>query len=115
MPSPPLIAVILCAVFIAAWQLVPHPAIIVVAGLAPLAIYGVLKQPFIIILTFVIFSFCRIHEAFPFLNPLKIPQLLALAALFALAWHMVISGKIKPFWDKTLTWIAGLPQASETS
>ena len=101
----PLIAIVLCGLFAAAWWLLPHPIVIIAACLAPLAIYGVLKLPFIIILSFVIFSFCRIHEAFPFLNPLRIPQLLALSALFALGWHIVVTGKIKPFWDDTFNWV----------
>lgn len=101
----PWVALSLCALLAIAWWLLPHPLVIVIAGLSPLAIYGVLRLPFVIILSFVIFSFCRIHEAFPFLNPLKIPQLLALGALFALGWHIVITGKIQPYWDKSFSWI----------
>lgn len=96
-------AVSLSLLCLALWKLIPHPLIIIIVGLLPLGIFGVLRLPFVVILTFVIFSFCRIHEAFPALNPLRIPQLLALAALFALGWHMVITGHIKPFWDSTLT------------
>ncbi|WP_082354168.1 O-antigen ligase family protein [Marinagarivorans algicola] len=101
----PWVALALCGLFTGAWWLLPHPILIVIAGLAPLAIYGVLRLPFVIVLSFVIFSFCRIHEAFPFLNPLKIPQLLALGSLFALGWHIVVTGKIQPFWDKSLDWV----------
>lgn len=101
----PWVALMLCGLFTGVWWLLPHPILIIIAGLVPLAIYGVLRLPFVIVLSFVIFSFCRIHEAFPFLNPLKIPQLLALGSLFALGWHIVVTGKIQPFWDKSLHWV----------
>lgn len=97
------IAILLATLFTLAWSLLPNPFIIIILCLLPLCIFGVLKLPFIVILGFVIFSFCRIHEAFPFLNPLKLPQLLALAALFALAWHFFITAKIQPFWDRSCT------------
>lgn len=99
------LAISMAVIAIGLWLVIPHPLVVLAVGLAPLAIYGVLKLPFIVILCFVIFSFCRIHEAFPFLNPLRLPQLLALAALFALGWHFLVTGKIKPFWDKAMTFV----------
>ena len=101
-----IIAISIALLAVGLWLVVPHPLVVLVVGLAPLAIYGVLRLPFIVILVFVIFSFCRIHEAFPFLNPLRLPQLLALAALFALGWHYLVTGQIQPFWDKAMSWVS---------
>ena len=96
--------ILLCAALGMVWNLVPHPLIIMIAGLAPLAIIGVLYMPFMVCLGFIIFSFFRIHEAFPFLMPFKIPLLLALASLAALGWHLVITRKISPFITTELKW-----------
>ena len=60
----------------------PHPIILIMIGLIPFALWGMVNFSFYIVLSFVIFSFFRIHEVFPFLEPLKLPLLLALAALF---------------------------------
>ncbi|MGF1739409.1 O-antigen ligase family protein [Photobacterium satsumensis] len=48
----------------------------------------VINQAFLICVGFIIFSYFRIHEAFPLLMPLKIPQLLALASLAGLGWQL---------------------------
>lgn len=94
----------LCAVLGLVWNLIPHPLIVLVVGLAPVAVIGVLYVPFLVCLGFIIFSFFRIHEAFPFLMPFKIPLLLALASLGALAWHLIITRSIKPFLTEELKW-----------
>lgn len=47
----------------------------------------IINQAFLICVGFIIFSYFRIHEAFPLLIPLKIPQLLALASLAGLGWQ----------------------------
>ena len=95
---------LLCVVIGGIWNFIPHPIIIVLAGLAPIAIVGVLYMPFVVCLGFIIFSFFRIHEAFIFLMPFKIPLLLALASLGALGWHLVITRKIQPFITPELKW-----------
>ncbi|KLV02646.1 membrane protein [Photobacterium aquae] len=48
----------------------------------------IINQAFLICVGFIIFSYFRIHEAFPLLIPLKIPQLLALASLAGLGWQL---------------------------
>lgn len=48
----------------------------------------VINQAFLICVGFIIFSYFRIHEAFPVLEPLRIPQLLALASLAGLSWQL---------------------------
>jgi O-antigen ligase len=55
------------------------------------------------VLGFVIFSFFRIHEAFPQLYSLRIPQLLALSTLAVLGWHISISRTIRPYWSRELS------------
>ena len=96
------------------------PAAAFGVALAPLAIIFVFGYPFVVCLGFVVFSFFKIHEAFPVLGPLHIPQALALAALVALAWHMFLKRSVQPYWTRELTAFAvffalvtvGLPLAS---
>ena len=76
--------------------------------LGPIAVFALLLLPFAaftavkvsvaFIIFFILFSFFRLHEAFPVLMPLKIPKLLALASLLGIAWHLFISQKLKPHW-----------------
>ncbi len=79
-----------------------HPLIAPAAGLAPIAIVIAFRSAFLLCVAFVIFSFFRIHEAFPLLEPLKIPQLLAMATLAVLAWHIFITRRIEPFLTREL-------------
>lgn len=48
----------------------------------------VIRHAFWVCLGFIIFSYFRIHEAFPVLMPFRIPQLLALASLAGLGWQL---------------------------
>ena len=83
------------------------------AGLAPLAPIGLallplaalfaFSNPFILCLGFVIFSFFRIHEAFPMLGPLRIPQLLAAPTLIVLLWHVFVQRTIPIYWCREMT------------
>jgi len=54
----------------------------------------------------VIFSFFRIHEAFPVLMPFRIPQMLAIPTLGVLFWQIFATRRIQPFWSRELTWFA---------
>lgn len=85
------------------WRLFPHPALIIVLGILPLAVLYVLNRPFLMVLFFVIFSFFRIHEVFPQIYNLKIPLLLSLSSLAALIWQVGITKQIKLFWCKEFT------------
>ncbi len=86
-----------------AWFVAPHPVIIVAAGFVPIGMILVAKNPYVVCLGFIIFSFFRIHEAFRFLIPLHIPLLLALASLGVLGWHLFITREIKYFWTPQLS------------
>lgn len=55
---------------------------------------------------FVIFSFLRIHEAFLALEPLKLPQLLAMLALVVVSWHLFLARTMRPFWTRELVLLA---------
>ena len=66
-----------------------------------IVIFGFL-HPFSLCLLFVVFSFFRLHEAFPALYDLRIPLLLAKITLGVLAWHVFLSRQIKPFWSREL-------------
>lgn len=61
------------------------------------------RFPVVICMTFMIFSFFRIHEVFPILYPLRIPQALAIGALSVLGWHLFLKKSIHPFWRRELT------------
>ncbi|WP_047043929.1 O-antigen ligase family protein [Vibrio mexicanus] len=89
-----------------AWFVVPHPAVPIVLAFLPLGALFVLSQTFWLVTLFVLFSFFRIHEAFPVLYSLKIPLLLSMGALSALLWHTLISRTIKVYWHHSLTWMA---------
>ena len=80
----------------------PDP--LVLFGLAALpfmfvAAYYLKDYPFELCLAFIIFSFFRIHEAFPLLMPFRIPQMLAIMTLASLAWHYYGTRLIRPFWS----------------
>lgn len=88
------------------WYLMPSPIFVIAAFIAPAIIVKLTKMPYVICLAFIIFSFFRVHEAFPFLGPLRIPQLLAVATLGVLVWHLFVSKEIKCYWTPQLTWFA---------
>ncbi len=90
-------------VFFPALLLLKHPVILIVLGLLPFAAYLVLKFPVHMLLGFVIFSFFRIHEAFPLLMPFKFPLLLALASIAAVFFRQFISQNLRPYWSSELT------------
>ena len=89
----------------------------------PIAAFALLLLPFagvlavrvstVFIILFILFSYFRIHEAFLFLMPLKIPKLLALASLLAIFWHLFISKTLKPHWSSAhlifVIWFAPIP------
>lgn len=99
------LAAVLVLAFSALWWGLKHPLVILGASLLPLALITVFRLPFVMVLGFVLFSFFRLHEAFPQLYPLKIPQLLALAALTSLGWHLLVTRKMQIYWQKDMNWL----------
>ncbi|MGA8169935.1 MAG: O-antigen ligase family protein [Methylocystis sp.] len=82
---------------------IPTPLAPIAISFLPLAVLFAFSNPFILCLGFVIFSFFRIHEAFPMLNPLHIPQLLAVPTLIILCWHVFVKKTISAYWSHELT------------
>ncbi|WP_281805219.1 O-antigen ligase family protein [Methylocystis echinoides] len=113
-------ALIGSALAVAPLLVVAMPIAPIAVSLLPLALVFAFPNPFLLCLAFVIFSFFRIHEAFPALNPLHIPQLLALATLMVLCWQVFLARSIRTFWSRELSVFAvfftlvtlGLPLAA---
>ncbi|MBN3560861.1 O-antigen ligase family protein [Aliamphritea spongicola] len=83
------------------WVKVPSPLIAAIA-LLPACLAAGLQMPFLLCLAFIAFSFFRLHEVFPALYPLHIPQLLALGTLGSLAVNM-LTKRINMFWSRELS------------
>lgn len=92
------IAIISVTLIGLAWYKLPHPALAAI-GLLPLLLVAGLRMPFMLCLAFIAFSFFRLHEVFPALYPLKIPQLLAIGTLGSLMVNL-ITQRIEVFWCK---------------
>jgi len=90
-------------VTLACSQFLNQPLLLIIIPLLIPACWMVLRIPIWVCLGFVVFSFFRIHEAIPILLPFKIPQLLALASLSVLGWHMFFSNTIKVYWHPLLS------------
>lgn len=101
-----LLPLLLCGVLAAVWWLVPHPLVVLPLALLPVLGWLATRAVIWICLGFIIFSFFRIHEAFPQLYAFKIPQLLALGALAVTAWHLLITKEIKGYWNEHFTGMA---------
>jgi len=85
-----------------AWAAVPHPIAGLALALLPLVAIVGLRVTYLACLAFIIFSFFRLHEAAPVLEPLKLPKLLALASFVTLAWSIAFQ-RIRVFWDPLFT------------
>ena len=93
----------MCLMVGALWFAVPHPVVALAVCVLPLAIAFVLHQPFLMVLAFVLFSFFRLHEVVPQLYNFKLPLMLSLASMFVLAWHTIVTRKLKTWWRPELT------------
>lgn len=87
------------------WYFFPHPFIGLAIALIPLALLFTVRMLFWFMLLFVVFSFFRIHEVFPFLIPLKLPLLFSLGALSSICWHLFISRSLNVYWHPSMTWL----------
>ena len=100
--QPLIIILAACIPLAITWAFLPHPAIAIAVGALPLVILLVLKQPFLMVLLFVLFSFFRLHEVFPQLEPFRIPLLLSIASLTALIWQVAVTKKLTIYWTPEL-------------
>lgn len=76
------------------------PILAFVLLLLPFAAVLAVRISTVFVILFILFSYFRLHEAFPVLMPFKIPKLLALASLVGIVWHLFISQQLKPYWHK---------------
>ncbi len=70
-------------------------------SLAPVAAIVAFRNPFVLCLAFILLTFFRLHEAFPILNPLRLPQLVAIGTLVVLGAHLV-ARRVDVAWDRQL-------------
>ena len=96
-----IIAVLACLVVAAAAYALPNPVVMLALGLLPLVIIFAFRNPFVLCLAFICFSFFRIHEAFMVLNPLHIPQMLAIGTLVVLGSQLLFE-RITVAWTPEL-------------
>lgn len=96
-----------CGFIAAAAYLAAQPAAILILSLLPLLLVFCFRSPFLLCLAFVLFSFFRLHEAFPPLSPFHIPQLLAIGTLLVLAAHLLV-GRLRLAWSLELKLFAVL-------
>ncbi|SHH29084.1 O-antigen ligase family protein [Ferrimonas marina] len=96
-------ALLACALVAGLWWFKPNWALGPALALLPLLGVAVCRWPFLVVLGFVLLSFFRLHEAFPWLYPLRLPQALALASLFTLFWQWQLSRRLQPYWRPELT------------
>jgi len=95
--------IIFCFLLASTWYFVPHPLFIIALSILPIVLFVSITQPFLVILGFIIFSFFRIHEAYPALYSLRIPQMLAIGSMLIIFWHLIITKKIEMFWSRELS------------
>ena len=94
-----------CALVAAATFALPNPAVMVAIGIVPLLLIVAFQRPFLICLAFIVLSFFRLHEAFPVLNPLHLPQALAIGSLAVLATYL-LTKRMEVAWTPPLKFFA---------
>ncbi len=97
------IALAVVAVISYIWLTTPGVELPLGIALGLIMVVLAFKRPSVPCIIFVSFSFLRIHEAFPFLSPMRIPQLLAQLTIVVMVWHLVLMRSIRPFWSRELT------------
>lgn len=89
--------VVLTALALGAWRLHPHPLVPVAVAVAPIVLVVALSRPYLICLLFIAFTYFRIHEAYPALQPLQIPMVLAALTMLTVFWNIAIVRSVKPY------------------
>ncbi|MBA4791730.1 MAG: O-antigen ligase family protein [Rhizobiales bacterium] len=97
-----IIALLAVAILFAAWMGRPGIEVPLAAGAGAVLVVLAFSRPAVPCVLFVIFSFLRVHEAFPFMSPWRIPQLLAQLSLVVIFWHLVLARSMRPFWTREL-------------
>ena len=97
------IAAVYCLLAVLPSLIFPHPIALLPLAIIPIGALFILKKPFVVCLIFILFSFFRLHEVFPQLDPIKIPLLTALASYFVLIWHIILTRKVEVYWRREHT------------
>ena len=85
--------------------LYPNPIVVLLFGTLPLMIFLMIRFSYYVVVGFVVFSFFRIHEVFPLIEPLKLPLILALATLFVVFIRCVFTKDLRPYWCKQFSYL----------
>lgn len=85
-----------------AWLLFPDALVPIAAAILLWGALAVVFRPFLTCLVFVAFSYFRLHEAFPALHPLHIPQLAGIGAMFAFVLHFFVIQSVSLNWTREL-------------
>ncbi len=83
----------------------PHPIVLLIFGTLPLVLWGMMRCSYYIVIGFVVFSFFRIHEVYPIIEPFKLPLLLALSTLYVVFMRLVIFDDLNPYWCKQFSYL----------
>lgn len=92
-----------CVTICIVWWFFPHPITVIGLALLPFSAYLSLRASFPIVLGFILFSFFRLHEVMPVLEPFKIPQLLAIGSIYVVFWRIILSRNLHVYWSKEFT------------
>lgn len=105
-----LVATLACGLMGALAWLLREPFVLIGLALLPVAGIVAFRNPFLLCLAFILFTFFRLHEAFPALNPLRLPQMLALGSLAVLGARLAFR-RIEVAWTselKLFAWFFGI-------
>ncbi|MEQ1647187.1 MAG: O-antigen ligase family protein [Hyphomicrobiaceae bacterium] len=102
------LAVAACFAVLTALYFDHSPLSIVAAAALPLALLISIQSPILVCVLFVSITFFRIHEAYPFLEPLKLPFAFGSLMFTSLALQWLVMGRIVPFWMPELRYLVGL-------
>ncbi len=97
------IALVAVGIMFYSWMSQPGLETPLMMAMSAILVVVAFKRPSVPCIIFVSFSFLRIHEAFPVLSELHIPQLLAQLTLVVMFWHLVLMRSIRPYWSPELT------------
>ena len=84
------------------------PITFVKVAALPAALVLCVLRPVIICALFMVVTYFRLHEAYPFLGPLNIPQFLGALMVLSLLLHVAVLGNARPNWQVPLKWLAAL-------
>jgi len=91
------LSVVVVATVLFASKTYPSPLVPIVFAAAPTLVLIAFVRPILVCLLFVVFTYFRVHEVFPILFELNIPQFLAALSLLTLAWNLALPRSLTPY------------------